>query len=110
MLTAAEYFGGATRVSLTGNLTIDPRYRLWAISTDTGTRTISLPNVFIPDLPFGSPAFIIINVGSFNFTVSGSGFINVVVTNSPRKGLFIVGAKLSDGQFRWNYDLRNIVI
>lgn len=108
MLTAAEYFGGATRVSITGNLTIDKRYRIWAISTDNALRTVTLPNVLTPDLPLGSPAFIILNVGSFNFNVAGTGFTTFPLTNSPRKGLFIVGVKLSTGEFRWNYDLRNI--
>ncbi len=105
MITAATFFGGSTISS--APVTLDTRARIWVITSGSGT--VTLPNVLAPGLPFGAPAFFIMNRSSSSLTVVGTGIVNTPLADG--KVARISGVKLSDGSFRWAIDpLKNISV
>jgi len=87
MTTIVEFMGGALETTLTGNLTLNRKFRVQVITPDVAGRVIKLPNA--TDLPEGGPYFYLINKGSDTLEIQDFDATQLVAALAQDKALTI---------------------
>lgn len=108
LITPLEFFGGAnppSEVAFSAPKTLDPRFRLWRLSTSTGSLLVRSYPASLPFLPIGIHQLIVVNVGSTTFLFQDFE-ANVPQISVTANLAVICSTLLQNGVPRWSYETR----